>query len=334
MSIRSIFRYVTALALFAVIFSGAHAEKPVGSIPGRLTVEQSAAVYTIPIEVPPGAAGMQPDLAITYNSNGGNGLLGVGFSLSGLSVITRCGKTIAQDGARGGVYYDSRDRFCLDGQRLIAISGADGGNGAEYRTEIDGYSRIISYGQQGSGSAWWKVWTKAGQAVEYGKTADSRIEAQGKSTVRLWAVNRIADTVGNGIDFEYYENHGTGEYYPTRIEYAGGKVKFGYTSRNNPIQETWVAGSKLRKSVHINNISTYIGESLVSTLVPEYTRRDTSLLLTDLEWCDSEGKCIPKVGFIRDSYELPGNFDVTNNYASSKKSVGCFRDGKICKRMI
>nr|VFK48535.1 MAG: Repeat domain-containing protein [Candidatus Kentron sp. TC] len=97
-------------------------------------------------------------------------------------------------------------------------------------------------------------------------------------------------------------------------------MKFGYTSRNNPIQETWVAGSKLRKSVHINNISTYIGESLVSTLVPEYTRRDTSLLLTDLEWCDSEGKCIPKVGFIRDSYELPGNFDATNNYTPTSRN--------------
>nr|VFK48536.1 MAG: virulence plasmid B protein [Candidatus Kentron sp. TC] len=143
MSIRSVFRYVTALALFAVIFSGAHAKKLVGSIPGQLGVEQGAAIYTIPIKVPPGAAGMRPDLAITYNSNGGNGLLGVGFSLSGLSTITRCGKTIAQDGAWGGVYYDSRDRFCLNGQRLIAISGADGGNGAEYRTEIDGYSRII-----------------------------------------------------------------------------------------------------------------------------------------------------------------------------------------------
>jgi len=71
----------------------------------------------------------------------------------------------------------------------------------EYPTEIDGYSKIVSYGQQGSGPAWRQVQTKSGEIMEFGNTGDSRIEAQGKSTVRLWAVNRIADTVGNGIDF-------------------------------------------------------------------------------------------------------------------------------------
>ena len=123
-------RFALCLALIVTATQSAHAEELVGSIPGQLSVRQGAAVYTIPIEVPPGVAGMQPDLAITYNSNGGNGLLGVGFSLSGLSVITRCGQTIAQDGREGGVYYDARDRFCLDGQRLIAVSGSDGGDGA------------------------------------------------------------------------------------------------------------------------------------------------------------------------------------------------------------
>nr|VFK18887.1 MAG: virulence plasmid B protein [Candidatus Kentron sp. LPFa]VFK33454.1 MAG: virulence plasmid B protein [Candidatus Kentron sp. LPFa] len=124
MSMQSIFR---TLATFLLLIATTHAEELVGSIPGQLSVQQGAAVYTIPIEVPPGVApgitDTQPDLAITYNSNGGNGLLGVGFSLSGLSAITRCGQTIAQDGRKGGVYYDARDRFCLDGQRLIAISG-------------------------------------------------------------------------------------------------------------------------------------------------------------------------------------------------------------------
>nr|VFJ54610.1 MAG: virulence plasmid B protein [Candidatus Kentron sp. DK] len=102
--IARITRFALCLALIATTSRLASAEELVGSIPGQLGVEQGAAVYTIPIEVPPrvapGITDTQPDLAITYNSNGGNGLLGVGFSLSGLSAITRCGQTIAQDGQR------------------------------------------------------------------------------------------------------------------------------------------------------------------------------------------------------------------------------------------
>jgi hypothetical protein len=40
---------------------------------------------------------MKPELSINYNSNSGNGLLGVGFGLGGLSAIHRCSKTIAID---------------------------------------------------------------------------------------------------------------------------------------------------------------------------------------------------------------------------------------------
>ena len=99
-----------------------------GVTPGSLTVDETGgASYVIPIAVPPGTAGLEPSLSFVYGSRGGNGLLGMGWSLGGLSVIHRCPQTEAQDGTRGGVHYDTDDRFCLDGQRLIAISGTYGG---------------------------------------------------------------------------------------------------------------------------------------------------------------------------------------------------------------
>jgi hypothetical protein len=56
-----------------------------GGLTGQFAVDPSgSASYTIPISVPPGTAGMQPNLSIIINSRGGPGLVGVGGSLAGL----------------------------------------------------------------------------------------------------------------------------------------------------------------------------------------------------------------------------------------------------------
>lgn len=119
----------------------------VGTTAGQFEVDaMGAATYTVPITVPPGIGGIAPQLAIEYSSQSGNGTLGIGFALSGLSQISRCNATLDQDGYVGGVDFTSDDRFCLDGQRLVAVSGTYGEVGTEYRTEIESFSKIISYG--------------------------------------------------------------------------------------------------------------------------------------------------------------------------------------------
>ncbi len=86
------------------------------------------------------------------------------------------------DNFRGGVNFDMNDRYCMDGQRLILVSGTYGVAGSEYRTELDSFSKIVASGTAGNGVASFTVQTKAGLTMEYGNTADSRIEAQGKTT--------------------------------------------------------------------------------------------------------------------------------------------------------
>ena len=131
-----------AVSVLLSVSGAAGAATVAGAIPGSLAVDESgAATYSIPIAVPPGTAGMQPSLSLNYSSHSGNGLLGIGWSLGGLSVIHRCPRTYAQDGVRGGVNYDANDRYCIDGQRLVAISGSYGADGTEYRTEVERFQQ-------------------------------------------------------------------------------------------------------------------------------------------------------------------------------------------------
>ena len=248
------------------------ATSPVGATAGQFRVAESgAATYNIPIALPPGTAGMQPALSLNYNSQGGNGLLGVGWSLGGLSAISRCPQTQAQDNVRGSVNYDSNDRYCLEGQRLIVISGGYGGDGAEYRTEIESYSRIVSYGTAGNGPAYFKVWSKSGQVMEYGVTNNARIEAQGKSSVAVWALNKVQDTVGNYLTVSYTEDNANGQYYPARIDYTGNSskgltpfnsVQFVYEARPD-VTPLYHAGSLMNSTVRLKNVQSYAGAALV-----------------------------------------------------------------------
>ena len=181
----------------------------VGTIAGTFDVDSSgAASYSIPIAVPPGTAGMTPGLSLNYSSRGGNGPLGRGWSLGGMSMITRCAKTLAQDGEKGGVNLDTNDRFCLDGQRLLAINGdIYGANGTEYRTELETFTRIISYGTGNTPDSF-KVWSRSGQLIEYGNTADAQFDPQGGAVLH-WAANRIEDRAGNYLAvkiFRRYDN--------------------------------------------------------------------------------------------------------------------------------
>jgi len=243
--------------LFAAFFAhpGLASTSEVGATPGSFRVSESgAAIYTIPIVVPPGTAGMAPNLSLTYNSQSGNGILGMGWSLEGLSGIYRCPASIAQDGFKGGINFDGNDRYCLDGQRLVVVSGTYGADGTEYRTETESYARIISYGTAGSGPAWFKVWTKPGQIAEYGNSDDSRIEAQGRADVRQWSVNKISDTKGNYWTAIYNEDNTNGEAYVSRVDYTGNaaaeltpynSIHFHYESRSDDTPH-FIAGSKVQ----------------------------------------------------------------------------------------
>jgi hypothetical protein len=160
--------------------------------------------YSMPITVPPGRAGMQPALAVTYTSSEAEGALGVGFALSGLSAIARCPRNLAQDGEVRAVEMTVEDRLCLDGQRLVLESGTYGAPGATYGTEEDELLRIDALGTEEALT--FRVRMPDGRERHYGTSADGLILAlnRNREFVReTWLLARELDPRGNTVDYTY-----------------------------------------------------------------------------------------------------------------------------------
>lgn len=238
------------------------AEIVVGAIGGSVDVSGlGGATYTIPIQVPEGLGGIQPNLAIGYNNQGGNGLLGWCWDLQGISCISRLGTTLYHDGKMSGVDFND-DRFALDGQRLIGVSGSYGGNGSEYRTEMDGMAKIVSYSSSGiNGPAYFKVWLPNGNVAYYGYLQDSRITLQQEEDVCLWLLSKIEDRNGNYMTYSY--NQGGASYTLSQISYGGNYeagincsyfVRFYYSPRTDE-EKSFIGNSTLDHRMLLDSIA-------------------------------------------------------------------------------
>jgi hypothetical protein len=265
------FSVILGYALFAT-----GASQVAGYIPGSFTVNElnGAAEYTIPIKTPVGIKGIEPHLSLKYSSQSGNGLLGVGWSLAGIPVITRKSTVAMRDGITHSVDYTANDRFALNGNTLICVSGTYGADGAVYRSERDEFSKIVSYGTAGAGPSYFKVWTKDGKIMEFGNTTDSKVKAYDRQDVAVWAMNRLQDLCGNYMTVAYhYESLSFGyvKYWIDTISYAyvSGQAKcsvsFEYdTVRQDPIV-TYANSFATKIDFRLIKIKTYAGSDNVKS---------------------------------------------------------------------
>ncbi|MEM7765591.1 MAG: FG-GAP-like repeat-containing protein [Pseudomonadota bacterium] len=193
----------------------------VGKLPANFSVSNTgAAQYSIPIEVPPGGGGLTPSLSFEYNHAGGSGIAGQGWTIGGLSQISRCPQTLAQDGQVGAVRFDADDRFCLDGQRLMVTTGTYGASGAEYRTEIESFRRIESFYQSGSGPSHFIVTDRNGTKFYYGKNGNSAIVDGATNSIVRWSLDRVQDRFDNQIDLYYVTVQATGQQWLGEVSYS------------------------------------------------------------------------------------------------------------------
>ena len=150
-----------------------------GRTAGALDVSATGgANYTIPISIPPGLGKNIPQIALSYNSQAGKGIAGLGWNIAGLSSIIRISTSMFHYGRTDGVNLNENDRFALDGQRLILKSGAYGTDGVEYQTENYSNIIIISHGSipngNSNGPEYFEVLYPDGSKVFYEKDSNVR----------------------------------------------------------------------------------------------------------------------------------------------------------------
>jgi RHS repeat-associated protein len=322
--------------------SGPQPSTATGNTPGTFSVSNTgAARYDIPVVVPPGVQGLQPSVALSYSSSSRNGWVGMGWGLTGMSRITRCGWTVDQDGENKGVALTTDDRFCLNGNRLRLTGGTYGLPNSTYQTELEEFARITaSPTSAGNGPSYFVVEGKNGRKYWYGATEDSRIQAVNSPTApttpHTWMLSQVQDRAGNTMTYSYLEDGAPeGSFRPSEIIYGAGtaqtyKVKYVWDPRTNVADyvSDYTLGAAMRETFRLNKIETWYkppGGSF--QLVRKYqlgyqTGGTLRSQLTTVQECDGNSRCLTptSVGWQQatsgwSSSEIPSSTAPSNSYA-------------------
>ena len=134
------------------------------------------AQLSYPIDVPPGRLGMEPELAISYNSSGGNGWLGLGWDLSvgDITIDSRWG--VPRYNAT-----EETETYLLDGSMLTPVAHRGDSvprtNEKVFHTRVESaFRKIIRHGSAPD-NYWWEVVATNGTRFFYGGDPDSNDDA-------------------------------------------------------------------------------------------------------------------------------------------------------------
>jgi len=237
--------------------------------------------FSVPIAVPPGRNGFQPELTLGYSSGNGNGIFGMGWAL-GIPGVTR--KT-----AKGiPVYSDIEDIFILSGAEDLVPTGYEkettGGITWErtlYRPRTEGlFARIIRH-KKSNGEHYWEVRSKDGLISWYGTpgTASENdptliANPENRHSIFAWHLTKTEDPFGNVILYNYFRDlqinvkgRTYDQVYLDNIVYCqfptisdGTKylcrVQFNYEERPDPFS-AYKQGFEVRTKLRCTSIDTY-----------------------------------------------------------------------------
>lgn len=180
--------------------------------------------FTVPIAVPPGRNGFQPQLNLVYSTGNGNGLFGLGWGLSIPGVTRKTSKGIPR-------YRDydkelkERDTFILSGaEDLVPLQDPEpeAKTATRYRPRTEGlFAKIIHHHDLQAKENFWEVCSKDGLVSYYGTNHDDKpaypgsflVENDSAAITKLddplrvfaWKLTLTKDPFGNRIEYLYDE---------------------------------------------------------------------------------------------------------------------------------
>jgi hypothetical protein len=280
-------------ALFFRVDMGWAFQGNASGISGAVAVEANphtgSASFAVPVDLPPGRGGIQPNVEMRYNSGSPGGILGVGWSLD-LGSIQRSTK-------KGVPRYDTSDTFILSqdsGTQELVFDSSLG----FYRLAIEGAFMKIEF----IDNSYWRVTDKKGTRHYFGEDQASR-EHDPANTARVfkWALSRVEDVHGNAMTVSYLK--ADNKLYPEEINYTrnsqAGLSSFGRVLLNyglNPAPRvSFLSGFQIKITQRLSLVNVYgggvlqriyklnyaqsavTGRSLVTSIVPYGSDQTTAM---------------------------------------------------------
>ena len=167
----------------------------------------------VPLPMSPGRPGTTPALELAYQSGGGNGPFGQGWTVS-LPMVAR--KTDA-----GVPRYRDGDVFVLSGAEDLVPSDAPSREEVDqgdrflverYRPRVEStFARIERWTRRGDGDVHWRATSPDNLLTIYGRSAAARVfDPADHARVFQWLIEESRDDRGNVTLYEYKQEDGAG----------------------------------------------------------------------------------------------------------------------------
>ncbi|TSJ44729.1 SpvB/TcaC N-terminal domain-containing protein [Fluviicola chungangensis] len=243
--------------------------------------------FSVPIAVPSGRNGMQPNLSLGYSTGNGNGVFGMGWALGIPGITRKTSKGIP-------VYDDSKDVFILSGSEdLVPVKHEketieEEGTSVNwertyYRPRTEGLFARIVHHKKSNGRNYWEVRSKDGLVSYYGSPDLPFNEAsfvianpENRNAIFGWTLSKTVDPFGNEVIYEYERElilsdskaqpHNSDQLYLSSIKYNQYydedvkkhlcEVRFEYEERPDAFS-VYRQGFEIRTSKRCKSVSTY-----------------------------------------------------------------------------